>query len=149
MKPPDDMIHIPAGEFVMGSPRGEVSQPAAQGGRGTGPGRGSRNDTRRTVRLSEFHIGKNLVTNAEYKLFCDAAGSRYKPGGNRRDGVASYWDSPEFNWAEKDSHPVLFVGYNQVRKRSGNGQRAGRRRPVKNSNIRGEMRRAPRTIRID
>jgi len=113
-KPPEDMIHIPAGEFVMGSPRGEVSQPAVQGGRGTGPGRGARSDTRHTVRLSEFYIGKNLVTNAEYKLFCDAAGSRYRPSGNRREGIASYWDSPDFNWTEKVSHPVLFVGYNQV-----------------------------------
>jgi len=115
MRPPEDMIHIPAGEFVMGSPRGEVSQPAARGGRAMGPGRGSRSDTRHSVRLGEFYIGRNLVTNAEYKLFCDAAGSRYKPGGNRRDNVvASYWDSPDFSWAEKANHPVLFVGYNQV-----------------------------------
>ena len=100
-RPPEDMIHIPAGEFVMGSPRGEVSQPADQGGRAMGPGPGSHSDTRHTVRLSEFYIGKNLVTNAEYKLFCAAAGSRYKPGGNRRDEVGSYWDSPDFSWAEK------------------------------------------------
>jgi formylglycine-generating enzyme required for sulfatase activity len=104
---PEGMVHIPGGEFVMGSPNAEA------GGRG-GPGRGSHIDSRHTVRLTDFHIGRNLVTNAEYKAFCDAAGARYRPGGGRREGGGSYWDSPDFNWAEKANHPVLWVGYNQA-----------------------------------
>ena len=109
-KTPEGMVHIPAGEFVMGSPSAEGGGPAGRGG----PGRGSRTDNRHVVKLSDFYIGKYLVTNAEYKLFCDAAGSRYRPSGNRRDGGGSYWDNPQFDWSEKANHPVLFVGYDQA-----------------------------------
>ncbi len=108
---PQGMVLIPAGEFVMGSRFAEAE------GRG-GPGRGSRpdssQDSRHIVRLSDFHIGRNLVTNAEYKAFCDAAGARYRPGGDRRAGGGSYWDHPDFDWTEKANHPVLWVGYNQA-----------------------------------
>jgi formylglycine-generating enzyme required for sulfatase activity len=104
------MVRIPAGEFTMGSPYAEIGGP---GGRG-GPGRGSRGDNRHTVRLSEFYIGKYLVTNVEYKSFCDDAGLRYRPGGNRRQGGGSYWADPQFDWTEKANHPVLFVGYDQA-----------------------------------
>jgi formylglycine-generating enzyme required for sulfatase activity len=109
-KSPEGMVHIPASEFTMGSPHAEASGPGSRGGRG----RGSRADNRHTVRLSEFYIGKYLVTNAEYKLFCDEAASRYRPGGNRRQSGGSYRDNPQFDWTEKANHPVLFVAYDQA-----------------------------------
>jgi formylglycine-generating enzyme required for sulfatase activity len=107
------MVYIPAGSYVMGSPAGEVSRPHLSG-EGGPPGRGSREDTRHNVRLSAFCISKFLITNAQYKLFCDSAGSsQYRPGG-RRSGVGCYWDHPLFDWNRKANHPVLWVGYNQA-----------------------------------
>jgi formylglycine-generating enzyme required for sulfatase activity len=92
---PEGMVHIPDGEFVMGSSRAEISKADGQ----------SRGDTRHTVRLSAFYISKYLTTNAQYKLFCDAAGAQYRPG---------YWDKSSFNLEAKADHPVLWVGYNQA-----------------------------------
>jgi len=103
---PEGMVYIPAGSYVMGAARAEISRPA--------PERGSRGDTRHTVRLGAFCIGKYLITNAQYQLFCDAAGSEFRPGGRMRGGGGSYWDNPLFDRKQKANHPVLWVGYNQA-----------------------------------
>lgn len=99
------MVYIPAGSFVMGSPAGEISLPDARG-EGGPPGGGSRGDTRHNVRLSAFCISKFLVTNAQYKLFCDFAGSQYRPGGRRfheTNVSIKIRLSPFFKRAERDS----------------------------------------------
>lgn len=91
----DGMVRIPAGSFVMGSGRGETARPD-----GTTHG-----DTRHTVRLSEFSIGKHLVTNAQNKAFVEDAGGQPEP---------RHWRNPLFDWAKKANHPVLWVGYEQA-----------------------------------
>jgi formylglycine-generating enzyme required for sulfatase activity len=88
-KVPEGVVHIPSGSFIMGSTR---------------PGRGESQSSLHSVELSEFYIGKYLVTNAQYKEFTDAAGARFRP---------RYWDNAAFSWKEKADHPVLWVGYNQ------------------------------------
>jgi formylglycine-generating enzyme required for sulfatase activity len=105
---PEGMVYIPAGSYVMGAAKGEISRPS-----GAGPGNGERGDTRHNVRLSAFCISKYLITNAQYKLFCDAAGPEFRPGGRMRGG-GCYWDNPLFDWKRKANHPVLWAGYNQA-----------------------------------
>jgi formylglycine-generating enzyme required for sulfatase activity len=106
---PEGMTYIPPGPFVMGAARAEVSTPSSRAGRGPGgpgPGRGGNTaDTRHTVRLSGFYIGKYLVTNAEYRQFTEAVNGRYRP---------QYWDNPAFDAKAKANHPVLWVGYDQA-----------------------------------
>lgn len=89
---PEGMAYVAAGNYVMGN--------------GT---------SAHTVRLSAYAIGKFEVTNAEYKAFCDDAGSSYRPGGPTR---TCYWGTTDAQieafMARKGNHPVLWVGYNNA-----------------------------------
>lgn len=64
------MVKVPAGNFVMGDL-----------------------ESKHSVYLNSFYIGKFLVTNAEYKLFVDASGRttrpRYWKGGTFPEGKAN------------------------------------------------------------
>jgi formylglycine-generating enzyme required for sulfatase activity len=73
---PEAMVYVPAGDFTLG----------------TGSGA-------KTVHLDGYCIGKFDVTNAEYKAFLDATGSRsyptYRTGGTYPEGKAN--------------HPVVYI----------------------------------------
>jgi formylglycine-generating enzyme required for sulfatase activity len=89
---PEGMVYVPAGSFVMGTNR-----PAGMPGTG---------NPAHTVKLSAYCIAKYMVTNAEYKAFCDEMGSNYR---------SSMWPSDEAELdaflAEKPNHPVLGVSW--------------------------------------
>jgi formylglycine-generating enzyme required for sulfatase activity len=79
-----ELIRIPAGEFIMGSERGEEDE-----------------RPRHRVHLDEYWIGKLPVTNAQYRRFLKATGY-CKP---------SYWDDSRLN---KLDQPVVGVSWHDA-----------------------------------
>jgi formylglycine-generating enzyme required for sulfatase activity len=92
-----EMVLIPAGEFLMGSPEGEGN---------------SDEHPQHTVYLDAFYIDKYEVTNAQYKKFVGATGHRI-PYFN------ADWAKP-YNWQNgtypsgKGNHPVVFVSWDDA-----------------------------------
>ena len=81
-----EMILIPAGEFIMGSPEGE----------------GDNNEQpQHTVFLDAFYIDKYEVTNAQYKQFMDATGHK----------APEYWDDEKYN---QPNQPVVGVTWHDA-----------------------------------
>ena len=84
-----EMILIPAGDFLMGSPEGE----------------GDYNEhPQQTVFVDSFYMDKYEVTNAQYKQFMDATG--YK--------APNFWESPEFRDSgtlNQPNYPVVGVDW--------------------------------------
>ena len=102
---PPNMVYVPAGEFLMGSQRGDIQ---------------GEHDIRlfsdaqpeHKLNLSAFYIDKTEVTNAQYKKFCEAANypvpPHWKNGTypNGEDEVAvtrvNWWEANAFaSWAGK------------------------------------------------
>lgn len=75
-----DRVHIPAGNFLMGSDRSPDCAPARQ------------------VYVSEFWMGKNLVTVAEFRKFCDS-GFKYD------------WEVRKPAWGYQDNLPMVNVSW--------------------------------------
>lgn len=68
------LIVIPAGSFSMGSNESDDEKPI------------------HTVYLDKYYIGKYLVTNAQYKKFCDATGHSQPPESDPRiSGMKNYF----------------------------------------------------------
>jgi len=77
-----EMVSIPAGSFIMGSPTSEVDR--------------RNNETEQQVTLSAFKMSKYEVTFEQYDSFCDATG-REKPsdegwGRGKRPVINVSWD---------------------------------------------------------
>ena len=93
-----EMIHIPAGEFQMGSNDSEanpVEQPV------------------HTVHVDEFYIDKYEVTNAQYKAFVDANPQWRKDRIPRKYHNGYYlwfWNGNEYPEGKAD-HPVVCVSW--------------------------------------
>ena len=84
--PPAEMILIPAGEFIMGSPEGE----------------GDANEhPQHPVFLNAFYIDKYEVTNALYKQFMSATGHI----------APLFWDDEEYN---HPNQPVVRVTWHDA-----------------------------------
>jgi formylglycine-generating enzyme required for sulfatase activity len=78
-----EMVDLPAGIFLMGSPDGEAGRDAAEG-------------PRHEVRIARpFALGRTPVTRAQYDLFCDETGhpkpARQYPGHARSPAVHVSW----------------------------------------------------------
>ena len=78
-----EMVVIPAGEFLMGSPEGEGDDDE---------------HPQHKVFVDTFYMDKYEVTNAQYKQFMDATGHK-TPG---------FWDDEEYN---QPNHPVVGVDW--------------------------------------
>jgi formylglycine-generating enzyme required for sulfatase activity len=91
------MIHIPAGSFIMGSTdeqfRGLVSE-------GVDSERVLREFPQHLVDLSDYYIGKYLVTNREYQAFIIETG--YQPPAG--------WNSQKY-LEDKGDHPVVNISW--------------------------------------
>ena len=87
---PEDIVFVPAGEFIMGSPEGEGYD---------------NEDPQHTVYLDAFYISKYEVTNAEYKK-CVDAGACDPPSKNSSSIRDSYYGNPEY-----DNYPVIWVSW--------------------------------------
>jgi formylglycine-generating enzyme required for sulfatase activity len=83
---PEGMVYVPAGKFTVG----------------TGP-------SATTAELQGYCIGRFPVTNAEYKVFVDATGSRSHP---------PYWTAGTYP-AGKANHPVAYVSLTKARDYAG------------------------------
>ena len=72
----------------------------------TDPVSGVTTDTSSTATLSPYYMSKYLVTNANWKAFCNAMGSSYYPSISGTSG--QYWYGGEYPGGKED-HPVFFV----------------------------------------
>lgn len=134
--PTMEVVRIPAGKFLMGSSDG--SNPGDRDGSGlnTTPAEPHRfdNETQHWVELTkDFHMGKYLVTNAQYVEFLNAKGvvketitdgNLIGPGGQCTwgendgqpmffaDGYTIEWDDATSKWvpgAGRKKHPVVYI----------------------------------------
>ncbi len=83
---PEDMVHVPGGEFIMGSSLGEEDE-----------------RPERKVYLKGFYIDRYEVTNAQYRRFVKETGHPAPP----------HWlvyGYPE----DKENHPVVFVSFDDA-----------------------------------
>ncbi|MEM7202484.1 MAG: SUMF1/EgtB/PvdO family nonheme iron enzyme [Planctomycetota bacterium] len=83
-----EMVDIPAGEFVMGSPAMEL-------------GRRDREGPQRVVTVARFALARTPVTNAQYAAFLEATDHR----------APRYWDKRQFNRPEQ---PVVGVSWDDA-----------------------------------
>jgi formylglycine-generating enzyme required for sulfatase activity len=72
----------------------------------TDPLTGVTTDTSSTATLVPFYMGKYLVTNANWKAFCNAMGDSYYPSTSGTSG--QYWYGGEYPGGKED-HPVFFI----------------------------------------
>jgi formylglycine-generating enzyme required for sulfatase activity len=99
-----NMVLIPAGEFLMGSP----------------PGEGDDDEhPQRKICVDAFYMDKCEVTNAQYKEFCDATGTPYPslfdPHGTPYHGAyITEWYPLDWHngyYLSKPDHPVIAVSW--------------------------------------
>lgn len=90
---PDDMVVIPAGEFLMGSPAGTDGLPDEQ--------------PQRAIYLGSFSIDRYEVTNADYLEFVTATKHRIPENNNPR---ATLW-SDHGPMPGTERHPVVNVSW--------------------------------------
>ena len=95
-KIPDDMVLVPAGEFLMGSPAGTGGLPDEQ--------------PQRRVYLSSFLIDRHEVTNQAYAGFVTATGHRIPENTNPS---STLW-SDKIPIAGIERHPVVNVGWDDA-----------------------------------
>ena len=81
-----DLISIPAGEFTMGSDSGDDDEKPV-----------------RQVYLDAYKISKNLVTVAQFRLYCEVTGYKFD------------WDKDKPDWGWKDDHPMVGVTWEEAR----------------------------------
>lgn len=77
-------VLIPAGEFLMGSPKGKVDKDEYP---------------QHKVFLDAYYIDKYEVTVAEYRKFCQETGRNMPP-------------APSWGW--QDNHPIVYVSWNDA-----------------------------------
>jgi formylglycine-generating enzyme required for sulfatase activity len=98
-----EMVVIPAGEFLMGSPPDELER-----GDWEGP-------QHRVTIPSRFAIGRYAVTVAEYRRFVETTGHRHEggmyvwTGSEWKQDASKSWQDPGF--AQTDRNPVVGVSW--------------------------------------
>jgi formylglycine-generating enzyme required for sulfatase activity len=99
--PQDDMILIPAGEFLMGSTEQEVLDTWRQNDGGWEKEDYTSAYPQRKIALDDFYIDKKEVSNGDYKMFVEAS-KRTAP---------STWDDHTLN---SPNQPVVGVDWNDA-----------------------------------
>ena len=102
------MVVIPAGRFLMGSPKGEPER--------------QDDERQHEVEVAVFAIGKYAVTVGQFKRFVEAKGYRTEAeeGGGCYYWTGSEWkQDPDKNWhnpgfSQTDNHPVVGVSWNDA-----------------------------------
>jgi len=98
-KTPSDMVYVPAGEFIMGTNKGEDIGPNTP--RYTNDARPQHKPTAKA-----FYIDKTEVTNAAYKKFCDATDYPVPPhwkNGKLPEGADNF-PVTHINWHEASAY---------------------------------------------
>jgi formylglycine-generating enzyme required for sulfatase activity len=109
-----EMVVIPAGEFVMGSPKSEAGRTDDEG-------------PQHRVRIAKpFALGRYPVTVGEFGRFVHVSGYQTEAERNPEQGIQAWDDSKgEWNWskgkswrnpgfAQDDRHPVVGVSWNDA-----------------------------------
>jgi len=95
------IVRIPAGKFLMGSPPEQAEQAIKDGADKDWI---ERERPQHEVELSEYSIGKYPVTNREYQAFVKE--TKHKPPQN--------WDGDQYP-DEKGDHPVVYVNWEDAK----------------------------------
>jgi formylglycine-generating enzyme required for sulfatase activity len=107
-----EMVVIPAGEFLMGSPVSEV-------------GRSDDEGPQHIVRIGKpFALGRYALTIGEFSRFVQASGYRTEAERDSEQGIR-VWDGRKWDWskgkswrnpgfAQDDRHPVVGVSWNDA-----------------------------------
>ena len=102
-----EMVVIPAGRFVMGSPAAEAGRFRQEG------------PQREVVIERPFAIGRTEITRAQWARFADETGHRTEPGCHVWNGrltapaAAADWRAPGF--AQADDHPAVCISWHDAR----------------------------------
>jgi formylglycine-generating enzyme required for sulfatase activity len=107
------MVVIPAGRFLMGSPKGELER--------------QDNERQHEVEVALFAIGKYAVTVEQFKRFVEASGYRTEAeegggfygcycltGSELKPDPDKNWRNPGFSQQQTDKHPVVCVSWNDA-----------------------------------
>jgi formylglycine-generating enzyme required for sulfatase activity/Cdc6-like AAA superfamily ATPase len=94
------VVHIPAGTFLMGSTDEQAQQAVADG---LSEDWVSREQPQHSVDLSEYRIGKYPVTNIEYQAFVQ----------DTKASPPSHWEGPQYPEGTGD-HPVVLVRWSEA-----------------------------------
>jgi formylglycine-generating enzyme required for sulfatase activity len=89
------MVHVPAGDFFMGSSDSDASADGDE-------------KPRRSVYLDDFWIDKFEVTNADFAQFVEATG--YQTDAEKEGHSKNWREAAE----GKDNHPVVYVSWNDA-----------------------------------
>ncbi len=100
-KPQDDMILIPAGEFLMGSTEQEILETWRQNDGGWNKEDYVSAYPQRKITLPDFYIDKKEVSNGDYKMFVEAT----------KCTAPSLWTDQTLN---KPNQPVVGVDWNDA-----------------------------------
>jgi formylglycine-generating enzyme required for sulfatase activity len=105
-----EMVVIPAGTFMMGSPENERGRSTVEG-------------PQRTITIKQFAVGKFDITLAQWKRFVDATNYPIVTGcafSGFKDTALKDWDAnPNASWQhlgfpQDDNHPVVCISWNDA-----------------------------------
>ena len=103
-----EVVVVPAGGFMMGSPSGEAGRLAGEG------------PVHRVEIAESFAVGVHEVTRGEYARFVQATGREAGPSCRVRDGEPGGWiERPGASWRapgfeQTDGHPVVCVSWDDA-----------------------------------
>ncbi|HLM83869.1 MAG TPA: SUMF1/EgtB/PvdO family nonheme iron enzyme [Candidatus Bathyarchaeia archaeon] len=100
-KPPDEMVLIPAGEFLMGSTDEEILETWRQNDGGWSKQDYISSYPRRKITLGDYYIDKKEASNGDYRMFVEATGR----------AAPSLWNDRTLN---APSQPVVGVDWNDA-----------------------------------
>ena len=110
----DDMVHIPPGEFIMGSGASDVAQAQADclaAGPGCNTGQFEDETPLRVVMLDGFYIDKTEVTVADFKAFAAATG--YQTTSEAKGDAVQYtWRA--FDTPDRQNHPARWMSWHDA-----------------------------------
>src|SRR5262249_48716560 len=95
-----DMVVIPSGDFMMGSPDTEADRNANEG-------------PKRRVHVPQFAASRALITRGEWAAFTTAT-HRTKLWDDCRGAGGQHYTWREPGFAQGDDHPVVCINWNEA-----------------------------------